>query len=501
MWHSLLLNQFHDVLPGSCTEDVVNDALELYNVAITLGSQLLQTALQQFVESSGMNQPVLFNTLGWSRREVVECPAGSVPQHGVTQQAADGNVLALVELPSLGAKAVASAVVSELPAAVSVSDLVDEKGATGVVLENSMVRVELLATGRIRSFYVKELEREAIAEGGLGNNFVMYDDIPLFWDAWDVEIYHLQQRHDVAAAKSLKVVEQGALRVTVELSYELSPHSTCIQRVSLAAHSPRLDFETHVEWHEAHKFLKVEFDLAIRSQQASYEVQFGHVQRTTHFNTTHDLARFEVCAQKWADLYEHGFGVALLNDSKYGYACHQNTLRLSLLRASKAPDANADMGHQHFRYAIFPHALPLQPGGVIEEAANFNNPLLSTSVIAQAQPAMDLSAEAQPPAPPQASSFFWTNQNSVHVDTVKASELPLSSSGEQKEENSRSVVVRVYEAYGGRTACKLFTSLPIQHAWLCNLLEENEKPITINPDRSISFSIRPFEVLSFKFVL
>ena len=151
--------------------------------------------------------------------------------------------------------------------------------------------------------------------------------------------------------------------------------STITQTMRLASGSRRLEFDTEVDWHERHKFLKVAFPVDVHASRATYEIQFGHLERPTHTNTSWDVARFEVCAHRWADLSEPGYGVALLNDCKYGYDIHGNVMRLSLLRAPGWPDPESDQGAHRFSYALFPHAGDLRAAGVVAEAEAFNLPL------------------------------------------------------------------------------------------------------------------------------
>jgi alpha-mannosidase len=238
--------------------------------------------------------------------------------------------------------------------------------------------------------------------------------------------------------------------------------------VYLAATSARLDFATVVDWHEARKFLKVEFPLDVRAQEATYDVQFGHLQRPTHFNTPYDVARFEVCAHKWADLSEPGFGVALLNDCKYGYAAHGNVLRLSLLRAPKYPDPEADMGRHEFVYALFPHAgSPLQ-SGVIEAAYALNLPLIVRAADAATTEVM----------------LFEVDRPNVIVETVK------------KAEDSDALIVRLYEAHGARGMATLSSDLPFTRAFRCNGLEEEQAELAWKD--GLALEVRPFEIITLK---
>jgi alpha-mannosidase len=273
----------------------------------------------------------------------------------------------------------------------------------------------------------------------------------------------------VSGARSARVVEAGPLRASLEFEYALTPASTLTQTVSLTALSPRLDFDTRVDWHEKRKFLKVEFPLNVRAANATYEIQFGHVQRPTHFNTTWDLARFEVCAHRWADLSEPGGGVALLNDCKYGHAAHGNVLRLSLLRAPTHPDPHADEGEHHFRYALLPHGGDFRRAGVVAEALRFNAPmLLSTTEAAPAE-----------------RSFFNMDTPSVVIDTVK------------KAEDSDAVILRLYEAHGARGLARLSSSLPVKSAWRCNLLEEEDEPLAWE-DGGVTLNLTPFQIVTVK---
>ena len=241
------------------------------------------------------------------------------------------------------------------------------------------------------------------------------------------------------------------------------------QVLSLTATSPRLDFATEVEWHESHKFLKVEFPLALRAAEATYEIQYGHVRRPTHWNTSWDMARFEVPAQRWADLSEPDFGVALLNDSKYGYAVHGNVMRLSLLRAPKEPDPEADMGHHAFRYALLPHPGTPQAADVVMEAYRFNVPLLV----------------GRTAAAPAVVSFLEVDTPPMVVDWIK------------KAEDSDALIVRLYEARGTHARGRVSSPLPVRAAATCNVLEEEEVPLAWQ-DGGTLLDLKPFQIVTLK---
>jgi len=276
----------------------------------------------------------------------------------------------------------------------------------------------------------------------------------------------------------MNIVEMGPLRVALTYSYRLSPRSTLQLRVSLTALSPTLEFQAEVLWNEDHKFLKVEFPLKIRAMNASYEIPFGYLERPTHFNTSWDIAKFEVCAQRWADLYEPGFGVAILNDCKYGYATHSNVLRLSLLRSPKNPDEEADMGRHIFRYAIYPHDAPLPKSGVLEEALRFNFPLISGIHSALTK----------------SDSFFSIEEGTLIIDTVKLAE------------DSNSIVIRFYEPFGSRGNATFVSKFALRQVVLCNLLEEDDSfPLPVIPHAENGGAVRieysPFQIITVKITI
>ncbi len=227
--------------------------------------------------------------------------------------------------------------------------------------------------GCSRSVWDVPLDREVMADGERGNLFQLHEDHPQAFDAWNVDRAYLDLVEDLIAVESIDVVERDPLRAGVRLVRRFGK-STIIQTMRLAAGARRIDFHTEVDWHERHRFLKVAFPVAVRSARATYEIQHGHIERPTVVNTSWDEARFEVCAHRWADLSEAGYGVALLNDCKYGYDIRGHVMRLSLLRAPVYPDPEADQGRHRFAYALLPHPGPFQDS-VIAQAEFFNLPL------------------------------------------------------------------------------------------------------------------------------
>ena len=454
LWEIVLLNQFHDIIPGSSITAVYVDSAKHYAEVLgsteTLRTEAIQELLPLKAQDRGTNILAL-NTLSWPRREVSPLP--------------NGNGLSFVEAPAYGYSVALPQEGTKMP-------VTFEQDTEGFILENSAVRAQFDSQNHLISFFDKRHERETITPGANGNQFVLFDDLPEKFDAWDVDIYHLEKRRNVGEVRAIRVIAEHPLRVTIEVELFVSSKASLIQRISLSAESPRLDFETRVNWQEKNQFLKVEFPLALRSDHATYEIQFGHVRRPTHFNTSWDLARFEVSAHRWADLSEPNYGVALLNDSKYGYSCQGNVLRLSLLRAPKSPDPTADMGEHLFRYALFPHKGGPQDGGVIPEAAAFNQPLQLFSTSAELH----------------SKSFFSVDNPAIVIDTIK------------KAEDSEDLILRLYESHGGRQAVTLSTSTALEGVARVNLLECEDQPIP-SERHQLKLVLRPFELVTLKLTI
>ncbi len=453
LWRVLLLNQFHDILPGSSITQVYKDSALHYSEIATTGGQLREAALNAlFPDATGSNV-LAVNTLAVERREVVEVPL-NIPN---AQKASDGNALVVVDAPAMGY------VVTQ--GGTSHSSVTLTESSDGFVFENEFIQATVSKDGLLTSFFDKGLGREMMQAPG--NQFMLYEDRPLDWEAWDMDVYHLEKRRDLPAATSAAVLEQGPTRAAVKFTIAISEKSGIEQVVSLTAVGRVLEFANEVEWHEARQFLKVEFPVNIHASQAFFETQYGYVERPTHYNTSWDIARFEVSAHHWAALIEHDAGFALLNDCKYGYATQDNVLRLSLLRSPQDPDPVADMGHHAFRYGVMAF------NGRVEEPVNeglrFNSPILVRAT-----------AEVE-----GSQSFFSVSPSSVVLDTVK------------KAEDSNDVVLRLYEACGGRVTVQIQTAVPFSSAVRCDLMEREGEALAVD-GTTVHIELTPFQVATIK---
>ncbi|MGI8983369.1 MAG: alpha-mannosidase, partial [Acidimicrobiales bacterium] len=349
-WKLLLANQFHDILPGSSIhwvyEQAAADHAQVRAAADSLATDAMAAIAAQ-VDTTGAVQPLVwFNPSPYERRR----PGGTVPPMGYA-------VLDRIELDTVGVG----------PAL--------EVGEQWI--SNGILRVEWDAAGALTSVRDLENDREVLAEGRRGNVFHLHHDRPREYDAWDVDRGYLDDFEELTGPVEIGLLAASSGQVRFQRRFG---ESSIVQLLVLPPGARRLNFVTTVHWHERHRFLKVAFPVDVHTDRATLEIQFGHVSRPTHQNTSWEQARFEVCAHRWADLSEAGYGVALLNDSKYGYDVRGDTLRLSLLRSPTAPDPECDQGRHHFTYALLPHAGDPFAGGVLEEASDLNTPLQLVSV-------------------------------------------------------------------------------------------------------------------------
>ena len=476
MWENVLLCQFHDCLPGSSIEMCYDDSDKMYAEVFETGKKVAKEALHALgfdPESNGT--PVAINTLGWPRSQLeLQHTPGQAPQIQTVQ---------IIGQPP--GSTVESAAGVE---AASVNELSD--GA--FVLQNSHLEVKV-EDGVITSLYDRREKREVVPKGSKANQLVVFDDKPLYWQAWDVEVFHLDSRKELKAAGRTEIVENTPLRVAVSTTTKISDKSWIKTTISLAAVPPGegssyVETEAEVEWHETMQFLKVEFPTTITNTEATYEMQYGMIRRPTHYNTTWDMAKFEVCCHKWADLSENGYGVSILNDSKYGFATCGQLMRLSLLRAPKAPDAHADMGRHRIRWAIMPHAGAVG-ADTVRTAFNFNYEMKTAF-----HPQPDSIAGLM-----SAFKMLPHSNPSLVVDAVKRGEDDEdASNGDLPPQKGRHVIVRIYDSLGGQSRGTMgFGSIKVDKAWKCNVLEDELEELDVGKD-GLDIELRAFEVATYK---
>jgi len=478
-WEDILCNQFHDVIPGSSIRLVYEDTDRMYPEIFRVGEEAAGRALERIarnVDTRGEGRPVLvFNTLPWDRSAVVsvdvpgDAPCAVVGPDGeeVPVQRSGERLLFAASAPSAG-----YAVYRLVPR--QPSGFRSPLKASRTVLENRWFRVRLDSKGAIVSLVHRPTGRELVRPGERANLLRLYEDKPIDWPAWDIDFFYEDKWEDVTQTDSLELVEEGPVRAVVEVRRSFS-RSRLSQRIVIYADSPRIDFETWVDWHEKDRVLKALFPVDVNASEARYEIQFGNVTRPTHTNTSWDFARFEVCAHRWADISEEGFGMSLMNDCKYGHHTKGSEMRLTLLRAPKEPDPEADMGEHVFTYSIMPHAGDYIEAGTVREAYGLNVPMRVLPVEA-----------SEGPLPP-VRSFLRVDSEHVILETVK------------KAEREETVILRCYECHNRRGTVTVTVDLPFSRVYECDLMEDNLEEVPC-AGSSFTFPIRPFEIKTFKLV-
>ncbi len=484
-WKLVLLNQFHDIIPGSSVKEVYDDSARDYAEIRRAGEAIVADSMRAIAGSlgtAGLTRPVaLFqNATVGTQGEIPLGPEEAAPAALVV----NGETVPAQTVEAFGERSLVFAVPAAAQGTVVVGDLVetapDARRGDGARprlkagtrrLESGEWVVRFDMNGNLSSIQSLEDGTEFLEPGRLGNVFQLFDDHPLFWSAWDVDAFALETGTDLLRSESFEIVERGPVRVAAELVKRFGD-STIRQRISLGP-TPGIRFDTEIDWREEDKMLKVAFPANVNASRATYEIQFGNVERPTHVNTTWDWARFEVCAQKWVDLSEGDQGLALLNAGKYGHDVRGNVLRMTLLRAPKAPDPTCDMGIHRFTYTLLPHFGGYKDAGVVAAAYALNAPLRAVP--------LDPGAGEGASLPP----FAQCHDRNVVVETVK------------KAEDSDDVIVRLYECHNTRGHAELLLAAPPQAAWLCDL-EENVLGEIEMTDGAVPFAYKPFEIVTLK---
>ncbi|MFF1421265.1 alpha-mannosidase [Streptomyces sp. NPDC058280] len=458
IWKTVLLHQFHDILPGSSIAWVHREARATYEAV----REELEGIIADAVAVLGGAAVGVWNAAPFARRDVVAADASDVAEGVGVQPLADGRVLA----PALVRALAPGTFTSLAPSPVSASS---DDGT--ITLRNQRLKVVIDADGLLASVRDLMAGREVLAPGSRGNLLQLHPDHPNQWDAWDIDRHYRRKHTDLTAAESVELIEEGPLRAAVRVVRTFGA-SRIVQEIRLTAESSRIDVVTDVDWQESEKVLKAAFPLDVHAERSTSEVQFGHVHRATHDNTGWDAARFEICAHRWLRVAEPGYGVAVLNDSTYGHevtrAAHPDglgtTVRLTLLRAPHSPDPETDLGTHRFRYALL-------PGGTQEETV---------------QEGLALNLPLRVAAAPEQPPLVNVDNPAVTVEAVKLA-----------EDRSGDVVVRLYESAGGRAEATLRIGFPVTGACVTDLLE---RPLhdAESGEKGLRLRLRPFQILTLR---
>jgi alpha-mannosidase len=446
LWKTVLLHQFHDILPGTSIGWVHREAEAAYGRVTAELEDVIGAATGVLAGQVGAESWV-FNAGPCDRAEVVPGPGGE---------------LAFAVAPAGGAGTLTPGPAG--PVTVS-----------GRTIDNGLVRVELDDAGQLSSVRDLSADREALAPGLRGNVLRLHTDLPNAWDAWDIDAHYRRRYAELSGVDSMTVAETGPLAGSIRVERSFG-QSRIEQTVRVRAGSRRVDVRTEVDWHESEKLLKAVFPLDVHADRSAAEIQFGHIFRPTHTNTSWEAARFEVYAHRWIHIGEPGYGVAFITDATYGHDVGRTTregggttttVGLSLLRAPRCPDPRADQGRHRFSYALLPGA---DIGAAVAEGYALNLPLRVTA------------GHGTRPAP------------LVRVDGAIVEAVKLA------DDRSGDVIVRLYEPLGGRASAAVRPGFPVAQAQIVDLLERQvgDSRLTPGDESRIELALRPFQILTLR---
>ncbi len=461
LWRdTILLNQFHDILPGSSIGEVYDVTKGEYDALRTEVTELIR---QRLARLAGQGQGVtVFNTLGFQRDDVVKL--GDISASALrdesgrvypVQQTPYGGVVYLKNLPAKGYKTLSIAEGSAVSPFTRRDDF---------HLETPFYTITLDENGHFASIFDKEYDRELVQAGKTANLLRLYEDKPIYFDNWDIDMFYTEKSWPVDDLVSLRWATDGPVCTVLELEYRCSL-STIWQRIYFYADTRRIDFETKVDWKLHQHLLKAEFPVDIHSDEATFEIQFGNVTRKVHTNTSWDKARFESCAQKWMDFSEGHYGVSLLNDCKYGHSVRDGVIGLTLIKSGVEPNPNADVEIHEFTYSLYPHGETWKQAGTVQEGYKLNQPAYA---VAGGEVGKNV-------------GFASVEQRNVILETVK------------QAEDGDGIILRLYECENARTKTVLRIPDTVKTAYSTNLLEEIEEELPV-AEGKIALTIKPYEI-------
>ena len=479
LWKVLLFHQFHDIIPGTSITRVYEDAREALK-SIKEKALGFYGEARTKIAGSEDDGVLIFNSLSWERKELAEIPAkdgerlvrsGRFP---VTQKIGD-RMLIPVKVPSCGytdlggqnQTACGYSGVSEE----EVCRIYEKDGL--FVLENGMVKAIVDGLGQVRSVFDQETKTDYV--DGIANQFFLYQDINVDYDAWEISSFYKNVPVELGNTAELTIVERGPLKVVL-LVKRMIHQSSLTQRITLSYNSRRIDFVTVIDWQETHKLLKAAFPVNIRTEEALEEIQFGYVKRPTHQNRRYDADRYEVCNHRYTAMTEPGRTAAVLNDSKYGVSTNGNSIELTLLKSPVWPDMHADKGIQEFTYSFYIESRNFTESGVVREGMQLNSPLAFWG---------KGTGEKE---------FFWISEVNVILETVKMA-----------EDGQNHMVIRCYEAFGKHTSCLVTAGFKVSKVWGTTMEEnlEGGKAVPVHLFENSSemlLHFAPFEIKTLRLI-
>lgn len=466
-WKVILRNQFHDIIPGSSIKEVYEDSTLEYAEARNIIKEL-NSELKLYMSKDNQTWTI-FNSAGWERNELIfisdltDQMGYFQDEHGNKLKYArleSGYIVQISAIPALGNKKITF--IGEKDTKVEPPFYV-----TNSSIETPYYKIVWTTEGKLSKIYDKIAERNVLKEDGYGNILQLFEDKPINWDAWDIDIFYNEKKKELIA-DSIKVNELNDLYTTIQFIYKFGK-SKIIQEMKVYSDSKRIDFKTNIEWKERQQLLKAAFEVDIRSTEATYDIQYGNVKRPTHWNTSWDMARFESVGHQWADLSETGYGVSLLNDGKYGYDIKDHIMRISLLKGAVFPDPGADIGSHEFTYSLLPHKGDFLEGRTVEEAWSLNNPIEPFEGTLNSDKKL----------------FQIVCSSSIMIDAIK------------KAEDGEGLVIRIHDHTGGKRSVSLIPQFECTE-WIETNLMEKEMLDGYQPiSDGIHFQLKPYEIRTF----
>lgn len=485
-WKGILLNQFHDIIPGSSIKEVYDDSREHYEEIISSVNGILNKALTKIASKIDLKNKsiVVFNTLSFSRDDIVELivPDGvnikglkDCNGKNIEFQVSDNGkklVFFAEGVPSKGYKVFYIADENKEITHNKTSNILSKSSTIGnKQFENEFFKIDFDDDYNIISMYDKCNDRQLIDTGKKANVIQAFEDRPMQWENWDIDIYYKKKMWEVNDLQSVEIIEQGPIRYCIKVERTFC-NSKITQYIYFYSNISRIDFKTVIDWNEKNILLKAAFPVNINASKATYEIQYGNLERETHNNTSWDLAKFEVCGHKWADISEGAYGISLMNDCKYGYDIKDNLMRLTLLKAGTYPNPDADLGIHEFTYSLYPHNGTWKEAGTQKMAYNLNVPM--HTVIENSHKG----------TLPEVMALFSVDKENCIIEVVK------------KAENGNGIIVRLYEYMNKRDKVTVSAGIDINNVWECDLMENKIENIK-NDGRDFIFDIKPYEIKTF----
>ncbi len=444
MWRLMCLNQFHDVIPGSAIEPVYKRSNREYQSIFAKTDSIIANDIDNIAHNINTDGGILvYNMNAHEGKGIVEY---------------EGGVYTTENIPPMG-YAVVDKLYSENHAEITENSI-----------ENKYFRIKFNSMGYMESIYDKREGRELLKEGELGNELLAYEDYPYHWDAWELSHYTRLKPHAMDELVSATEYRNGAAAgITFVWKFM---ESTIKQNVVVYDNIPRIDIENDIDMKQMHIVLKALFPFNIRTTKTVSEIQYGHVERPNHMNTSWDEAKFETCMHKWVDVSDNGYGVSLLNDCKYGFSSYDYTLAITLLKSPESPYYKGDCRQHKFTYSVYPHRSNAVFGGTIEEAYRLNAPLTAVNIAANKSGKL-----------PERFSMVTCDKDNITVEVIK------------KAENNDGIIVRLYDAHNMASRATLKFGFPVKEAYIVNLLEEEPQKIDVK-DNAVTLDVGTFEIVT-----